>query len=147
MAGWSCVSVLLLARLTTCRRSSGGKAPGPAGAGGVLEARQTLSNEAFPPLADGVPVAIQLLGELLVGGIVSGRGVQDEATAERQGLGSGTGADQGLEVLAEFRRQDDTRAKGTRHDLPPCTQGDNDCVRGVIMARLGTFVQTLAANL
>src|SRR5712692_3917578 len=76
VAGWPWSSVLLVARLTTCSRSSGGKAPGPAGAGGVLEARQALSAEAFPPLADGVPVATQLLSEFLVGGRVVDGGLE-----------------------------------------------------------------------
>src|SRR5215475_14561425 len=59
VAGWSWSSVLLLARVTARRRASGGKAPGPAGARGVLQARQARAREAFPPQADGVPVAVQ----------------------------------------------------------------------------------------
>src|SRR5437588_741993 len=73
VAGWSCASVLLLATLTTCRRSSGGKAPGSPRAGCVLEAGKAVRDEAFAPLTDRVPVALQLLGELLVGGVVIGR--------------------------------------------------------------------------
>jgi hypothetical protein len=112
-----------------------------------LEAAEAVCDEAFPPLADGVPVAIQLLGELLVGGVVVGRGVEDEATAEGQGLGGGTSADQGLQLLAKIRGEHDTRGKRPRHDRPPCTRGTNETEEGVIMARFGMFVQTLAANL
>jgi hypothetical protein len=66
-----------------------------------------VPGEPFTPLADGVPVTIELLGQLLVSGMVVGRGVEDEATTEGQGLGCGTSADQGLELLAEFGREDD----------------------------------------
>jgi len=55
-----------------------------------------MSDEAFAPLADGVSVAIELLGELLVVGVVVARSVEDETTAEGQGLGRGSSADQGL---------------------------------------------------
>jgi hypothetical protein len=103
--------------------------------------------EAFPPLADGVSVAVQLLGDLLVGRVLVGRGVEDEATAKGQGLGRGTSADQGLELLAQVRGQDDPRSERPWHDVPPCTRGNDETEVGVIMARLGTFVQTLAANL
>src|SRR5271167_3057294 len=79
VAGWSCASVLLVAKVTTCSRSSGGKAPRATGAWGVLQASEAMRDEAFPPLADGVPVAIQLFGDLLVGRVVVGRGVEDDA--------------------------------------------------------------------
>ena len=112
-----------------------------------MKAGQAMSDEAFPPLANGVPVAIQLLGELLVGGMVGSGSVEDEAAAESQGLRGGTGANQPLELVAEFGREDDTRAKRTWHDLPPCTRRNNDRAAEGIMASLDTFVQTLAANL
>jgi hypothetical protein len=112
-----------------------------------LEAAEALRHEAFPPLADGVPVASQLLGELLVGGVLVGRRVEDEATAKGQGLGRGTRTDQGLQLLAQVRGEYDTRGKGPWHDVPPCNRRINESDEGVIMARVGTFVQTLAANL
>src|SRR5580704_8447007 len=102
VAGWSCASVLLLARVRTCSRSSGGKAPGSPGARGILEARETVSDEAFAPLADGVPVAIQLLRELLVGGVVGDGSVKDETAAEGQGLRRRASTGQCLELLPEF---------------------------------------------
>src|SRR5262245_56271306 len=85
VAGRSCVSVLLLASVTTCRRSSGGKAPGSAGARCILEAGQAGRGEAFAPLAHGMPVALALLSELLVRGVVVGGGVEDDAASESQG--------------------------------------------------------------
>jgi hypothetical protein len=66
-----------------------------------------MRDEAFPPLADGMPVAIQLFRKLLVGGVVVGGGVEDEAAAERQGLGRRAGAGEGMEGVAEFRSEYD----------------------------------------
>ena len=125
----------------------GGKSSGVCRSGSVLEASQAVRGEAFPPLANRVPVAIQLLGELLVGGRVGRGGLEDKAAAEGQGLGGGTGADQGLELFVEFDREYDTRAKRTWHNLPPCTRRNKDRAARGIMASLDTFVQTLAANL
>src|SRR5204863_517576 len=64
---WS--SVLLVATATTAMRSEGGKAPGPAGARGVVQAFEPLGDEAFAPLADGMTVAAQFGGDLPVGGV------------------------------------------------------------------------------
>src|SRR3712207_5296656 len=71
LPGWSCSSVLLVAMQTTAARWEGGKAPGSAGAGEVLQALQALGHEAFAPLADGVAVTAQLGGDLLVGRAVT----------------------------------------------------------------------------
>src|ERR1043165_4328980 len=94
--------VLLLARTMTPRRSSGGKLPGPAGSGGVLESGQSVLGEALAPLADGVAVAAQLGGDLLVGRLVVSCGEQDDAAAEGQGLGRGAGAGQRFELAAQL---------------------------------------------
>src|SRR5947209_18802971 len=67
LAGRSWSSVLLVATATTAMRSEGGKARGPAGARGVLQALQALGHEAFPPLADGVAVTAQFGSNALVG--------------------------------------------------------------------------------
>jgi len=53
-----------------------------------------MTDKAFPPLANGVSVAIELFGDLLVVGVIVGSRVKNEAAAERQGLGSRTGADE-----------------------------------------------------
>src|SRR5579859_2473221 len=92
-----CSSVWLLAKLRTCKHSAGGKAPGSAGARSVLEALQASGHEAFPPTADGVPITPQLVGDLLVRGLVRLRGVQDQPAAKDQRLGSRVGADKGVE--------------------------------------------------
>jgi hypothetical protein len=94
-----------------------------------------------------VAVAIQLLGQLLVGGVIGGGGVQEEVTTEGQGWGRGTGADQGLERLAKIKGEDDTRGERPWHNAPPYTREDNETEAEVIRAQVGTFVQTLAANL
>jgi hypothetical protein len=106
-----------------------------------------MRDEAFAPLADGVSVAVQLLGDPLVGGVRVGRGEENEATAKGQGLGRGASADEGLKLIAQVRGQDDPRGERPRHDVPPCTRGNDETEGGVIMVRFGTFVQTLAANL
>src|SRR3954466_1018127 len=101
LTGRSWLGVVLLARETTASCSSGGKAPGPAGAGGILESLQACYNEAFTPLADGMAVTVQFGGDVLVGGVVRCGGPQDDAAAEDQGLGSGAGADEGFESAAQ----------------------------------------------
>src|SRR5947209_11999536 len=74
LAGQSWSAVASVARVITSRRAPGGKAPGPAGAGGVLQADQAVVGEALAPLADGVAVAVELGGDGLVGGpVVVGR--------------------------------------------------------------------------
>ena len=120
MAGRSCASVLLVARLTTASRSSGGKAPGPTGAGGVLQAGEAGGDEALAPLADGVPVAVQLRGDLLVVGAVGVGSAQEEPAAEGQGLRGGAGAGEGLELLAEFVGEHDWGTEGAWPVQPPC---------------------------
>jgi hypothetical protein len=112
-----------------------------------LQAGQAGGGEAFAPLADRVTVAVELLGDVLVGGVVVGSSLEDEPAAEGERLGSRAGADQVLELLAEVGGELQTRGKRTRHDLPPCTGMSSQKVREVIMAGRGTFVQTLAANL
>jgi hypothetical protein len=111
---------VLVAIEITESRSSGGKAPGPAGAWGILEALQAAGDEAFAPLADGMAVTVQFGGDLLVGRIVGLGGTQDDAAAEGQRLGAGTGADQTLQSAPEIVIQWDNRGEGARHGSPPC---------------------------
>src|SRR3954468_24525274 len=122
LAGRSWFWVVLLAMAITARRSSGGKAPGPAGAGGVLESLQAVGDEPFAPLADGMAVTVQLGGDVLVGGVVRGGGPQDDAAAEDQGLGGGGGADEGFESAAQRGLQVDDRGEGVGHGRPPGAQ-------------------------
>jgi len=46
-------------------------------------------------------------GDVLVGGLIVLGGVEDEATAEGECLGCGTGLDQGLELLTGLVGEDD----------------------------------------
>lgn len=67
-----------------------------------MEAGQSVGSEAFPPLADGVSVAVEFLGKLLVGRVVVVGGVEDEAAAEGQGLRGGSGLDERVDLLTEL---------------------------------------------
>src|SRR5271170_6696293 len=120
VAAWSCSSVLLVARLTTATSSSGGKAPGSSGAWGILEAGEAGGHEAFAPLADGVPVTLQFGGNLLVVRSVAVGSTKDEPAAKDQGLWGRAGTEQSLELVAKFRRKDDTRSERMWHEWPPC---------------------------
>jgi hypothetical protein len=106
-----------------------------------------VGDKAFAPLANRVTVAIEQLGKLLIGGIIVGRGMEDQTTAERQGLGRRSRADQRLELFELIRGKCDTRRKRPWHDVPPCTRIISEASVGVIMAAVSTFVQRLAADL
>lgn len=106
-----------------------------------------MNDEAFTPLADGVSVTIQLFGDLLVGGVSVGSGVEDEATAEDQRLRRGTNTEQGLQLVTQLRCELDPRGKWPWHDVLPCAKENEENGEGVIMAAVSTFVQPLAADL
>ena len=106
----------------TERCSEGGKAPGSAGARGVLEASKAIGDEAFAPLADGVAVAIEFGSNVLVRRGVRLGGEQDDAATKDECLRSRTGADEVFEVVTQFSSQLDRRAKGTWHGNPPGEQ-------------------------
>ena len=142
---WS--SGRLVARATTATRAEGGKAPGSAGAGVVLQAFQAAGDEALAPLADGVAVAGEFVGDGLVGRLLGGTGAEDEAAAEGEGLGRSAGADEGLQALACLRGEDDPGAKGTGHERPPCKRQSSKLAEGLIMPHPQSPVQELAANL
>src|SRR5207244_875829 len=78
LAGRSCSAVLLLAVAMTAIWVWGGKAPGSAGARGVLESSQAMLDEALTPHSDGVAVATQGRGDVLVGRVVVSGGAQDD---------------------------------------------------------------------
>lgn len=80
--------------------SSGGKAPGSSGAWGVLQTGETGGDEAFTPEANGVSITVEFGGDVLIVGLVVLGGAEDEAAAEDEGLRSGAGADQRLELAA-----------------------------------------------
>jgi hypothetical protein len=72
-----------------------------------LQAGKARGDEAFAPQANGVSIAVQFSGDLLIVGVVGVGGAQDEAAAQDQGLGSGACADQLLELLSDVRGQVD----------------------------------------
>src|SRR5512144_335719 len=91
LTGRSWLWVVLVAIDSTASCSSGGKAPGPAGAWGILESLQASGDEAFAPLADGMAVTVQFGGDVLVGRVVRLGGAQDDPAPKGERLGSGTG--------------------------------------------------------
>ena len=107
VAGRSCSSVLLVAKVRTVVRSSGGKLPGPSGTRGVLQSGQTRRHEAFSPQSDGVSIAVQFGGDVQVGGLVVLSSPEDEAAAEGKCLRSGASSYERLELLAVVVGQDD----------------------------------------
>ena len=111
--------VLLVAVVTTAMRVSGGKAPGSAGARGVLKSSKAVLGEAFAPLPNRVAVTAQFGGDILVGGAIVTSGEQDDAAAEGERLGRGAGAGESFQLAAEFLRQIDGRAERTWHGCSP----------------------------
>jgi hypothetical protein len=114
------------------RRSEGGKAPGSAGARGVLKAGEAAGDEAFAPLADSVAVAIEFSSDVLVGRGVRLGGKQDDSATKDERLWGRTGADEVFEVVTHFSSQLDRRAKRTWHGNPPGEQHMISC--RIIMA-------------
>jgi hypothetical protein len=119
LTGRSWLWVVLVAIAITASCSSGGKAPGPAGAWGILEPVQAAGDEAFAPLADGMAVTVEFGSDVLVGRVVRLGGAQHDAAAEGQRLGRGPGADEGFESAASLGIQYDHRGERARHGSPP----------------------------
>jgi len=65
-----------------------------------LQASEAGGDEAFAPQSDGVSIAVQLGGDILVGRLVLLGSLEDEATAEGECLRCGTGLDQRSESSA-----------------------------------------------
>jgi hypothetical protein len=84
-----------------------------------LQAFQALGSEALAPAADGVAIATQFGGDVLVGWAARLSGAQDDTAAEDQGLGGGPGTDQGFELGPKFFLQLNDGAEGARHSRPP----------------------------
>src|SRR3954451_24480971 len=126
---------------TTAICAEGGKAPGSAGAGQVVQAVEALGDEAFAPLADGMTITAQFGGDRLVGRAIIVGGPQDDATAEGQGLRGGAGAEEDPELVPGLVRQRDGRAEGTRHGWPPGEQ-DRGVVPEAIMGTLAPVGET-----
>jgi hypothetical protein len=98
-----------------------------------LQADESFGREAFAPLADGVAVAVEIGGDVLVvGSVVVGR-TKDNATAQDQGVRRGSGPDQCLELQAELRGEDDRRAKRGGHERTPCGPADRNAAVSLIL--------------
>jgi hypothetical protein len=80
-----------------------------------LEPGQAAGQIAPAPGGDGVAIAVELGGDLEVGGLVPGGGPEDQPAAERQGLGSGPGSNQALELGALSAREGDRLREGEGH--------------------------------
>jgi hypothetical protein len=63
-----------------------------------LEAAEPWGDEAFAPLADGMAVAAEFVGDLEIGRLLGIGGAQDQPAAEDQGLGGGTGPQQAFQA-------------------------------------------------
>ena len=72
-----------------------------------MQAGQASSDEAFSPESDGVSIAVEFGGDVLVGGSVVLSDAEDESAAESQRLGRGAGLDQCLELFAVLFGEDD----------------------------------------
>jgi hypothetical protein len=86
-----------------------------------LESVESAFAEVFTPLADGMPVAVQLVGDGLVGGIAF-RSAQDAAAAQGQRLRGGAGAREGFELRAVFDGQFDSGSPRVGHGRSPAAQ-------------------------
>jgi hypothetical protein len=111
-----------------------------------LEANKAFGDEAFAPLADGVAVAVEFGGDVLVGRGLRPGGEQDDAATKDERLRGRTGADEVFEVGTHFSGQHDHRAKGTWHGNPPGEQ-DEVISRRIILATDPSPGQTTGGEL
>lgn len=65
-----------------------------------MQSGEAGGDEAFAPESNGVAIAVKFGGDVLIVGLVVLGGAEDEAAAEDEGLRSGAGADQRLELAA-----------------------------------------------
>jgi hypothetical protein len=65
-----------------------------------LQAGEAGGDETFSPACDGMSIAVEFGGDVLVGGSVDWGSAEDEAAAEGECLGSGAGLNERLELLA-----------------------------------------------
>src|SRR4051794_18998924 len=119
VAAWLCSAVVLLAREMTSRRREGGKAPRPTRPWSILKPGQPLPEIAISPDPGGMAIASELGGDLEVGGMILGGGSEDQAAAEDQGLGCGTGPHQGFEPSPLGIRQVDALGERSGHNRDP----------------------------
>jgi hypothetical protein len=88
---------------------------------------QALAAEAVPPLGDGVGVAAQFGGDVVVAGLVGRSAAEDQAGAEGQDLRGRVGAGQALQLDLFEVGQDDAGGFAT-HGHGPCAEPAGDGV-------------------
>jgi hypothetical protein len=74
-----------------------------------------VSQIAVSPRRDGVAIAVELRGDLEVGGTIFVGSSKDQATAKSQGLRCGTGSNQAVELGTLGFGQRDRFGKEKRH--------------------------------
>ena len=67
-----------------------------------MESSQAVGHVTFSPLTDRVAVAVECVGDLLIGRLVGFGGTEHNPTAVDHRLGRRTGANQSVERLALF---------------------------------------------
>src|SRR3954451_18568312 len=128
-AGTPTSAGLVVARTKTRWRSSGGKSGRAAAAGQVGQAGQAPPPEAAAPLGDGVGVAAQLGGDVVVAGdagVEAGVAAEDEAGAEGEGLGGGGGVGQAAEVEDLLGGEFDGWGLGSHEARSLCWGGETE---------------------
>jgi hypothetical protein len=98
-----------------------------------LQAGEAVGHEAFAPLAHGVPVAVEFAGDLPIAGPIVLGGTENEPATKDQRLRCRAGADQGLQLLANFGAKYDTGTERTSHERPPCCSADTDAAITLIL--------------
>src|SRR5581483_7109516 len=98
----------VVASTSTWCLASGGKSGRSAATRGVGEAIEAQPLKASSPLGDGVGGAAQFLGDVIVAWDARSDGTaEDDASPESEGLGSGSGVDQFLQVSLFIGREPD----------------------------------------
>jgi len=115
VAWQSWVAVFSEAIALTSTRSGGGKRSGSTRSWGVLQTGQTVAGEAFPPLADGMSIAVEFLGDGLIGGLIDVGSAEDDAAAKDESLWCGSGPDERFELSARIGGQVDQGTEGKWH--------------------------------
>src|ERR1051326_4478809 len=115
---------LVVASTKTLCRSSGGKSGRAAAAGQVAQAGEAVAVEAAAPAGDGVGIAAEFVGDLVVGRLVGLGAAEDDTGAEGEALRGGAGADQLLQQLRLAQVQVNAGGfAGHRQSLPGSRRG------------------------
>ena len=143
----------VVARTRTLWRSCGGKSGRAATAGEVVEAVEAVTLEAAAPLGNGVRVAAELGGDVVVARDARhwpGGAAEDDAGAEGQGLrgGGGVGEASELPVFVGGKADDGCFASHEARSVcqsrrTKATPGQSSCRRPLVQALKCTRMSTL----